>query len=281
MKPDGDLILLDSLRFINNTFLSMPLEEPLPITYRKVFAGLVGKLKSYAHCSHGLHLMGNVIFDQDNNPVMIETNYLCVSPGSDKYLLQALKICTDAEKNYIDNQLPQYVSLTCKNPVKADEWYAHLKRLLADCPKCSPIVHSSLGWVHFFEEFNEQSAESASKEAVLQDINRSTDKVLVIVLSDPTQRRPCGQLGTVLLWNTTANEKAKVHCEVRFTRLKTAVRHLSVFISQLLQSQYGVKNDIYLYQSGIKNETRPKLSEIESESDLNLTDNRSELLVTG
>jgi hypothetical protein len=280
MKPDGDLILLDSLQFINNTFLSIPLEEPLPITYRKVFAGLVGKLKSYAHCSHGLHLMGNVIFDQDKNPVMIETNYLYVRPGSDKYFLQAPKIYKDAEKNYVDNQLPQYVPLTCKNPVKADGWYARLKRLLADCPKCSPTVRSSSGWVHFFEKFNEQSAESVSKGAVLQDIHRSTDKILVMVLSDPTQMRPCGQLGTVLLWNT-ADEKIKVHCKMRFTRLKTAVRHLSVFISQLLQSQYGVQNDIYLYQSEINNETRPKFNEIESEPDLNVTDNRPELLVTG
>jgi hypothetical protein len=221
--------------------------------------------------------MGKVIFDQDKNPVTIDTNYLYVSPESDKFLLQPPKIYNGTEKHRVNNRLPQYVPFICETPVKTDGWYARLKRLLADCPKCTPTARSSTGWVQFFEEFN---AQSTSKGAVLQNINRSTDKLFVIVLSNPTHKRPCGQLGTVLLWNRT-DENIKARCEMRIRRLKTAATYLSVFISQLLKSQYSVQNDIYPYQSETDHNIRPRLSEIKCEPDPNFAENKPELSVTG
>jgi hypothetical protein len=279
MRLHKDLILLDSLRFINNTFISMPLDAPLPIIYRNIFAVLIRKLKLYAYCSHGLHLMGKVIFDQDKNPVTIKTEYLYISRGSEKDLSQDPKLCNGAEKDGVNSQLPQYVPFTCKNPAKNDRWYSRLKRLLRDCPKYSPIMCSSSEWLHLFNEFKAQSPRSTSNEAVLHDINYSTDKLLVIVLSNPTLKHPCGQLGTVLLWNR-ADEKVKAHYGMRFGRLKTAVKYLSVYISQLLKSQHGVPNDIYPIHSGVNDKTLLKLSEIKHEFGLTFTDDNPKLTVT-
>lgn len=245
MTSKGEWILIDTLQFIDNVFASLATDEPLHITYRRLFSAVVGKLKIYARCSHGLHLMGNIMFGRDGESNTAETDHIYLDPDSEWYLGQALMTRHGSQDADVDSQLPPCTHRRYGETWQADGLKSRLNGLLEKCPMFSPVVNQFTAWEELFSSLGGDPSTLLNGGIPSNGIDCAGSEVLVISLSDPTGNLLCGQLGTILLWNQGAEPLERV-CRDRGERLKSAAKTLSVFVSRLLTSQFGVREDTYL-----------------------------------
>src|SRR3954470_22586337 len=107
---EGHWIVLDSHQYLNNLLSHVSHDERLDVLFRRIFSTALGKMMRYAACTHGIHLMSNVISRSDGAVETLELDYLYLTPSDQPYLLRALHTRQpSSDKTMNDDGLPRYV----------------------------------------------------------------------------------------------------------------------------------------------------------------------------
>lgn len=247
-QPNGHWILLDALQFVNNLFLSIRPDEPLPLALRHSFAEMIGKLMMYSGATHGLHILCNVVPGADGSIGVFEMDHLYVNKAVGRYLKCALEERQGSGTVYsCEIDLPQYFRTTENDYHKAKGLQSDMLALLSECPTSSVVIQERRSWSRIITILNAARSGGGAVAAMSRSslVECKADSVFVVTLSGLTEKLPAGRLGTLLLWDNGPLDAKQVYSS-RGERLSLAAKIFSVFVSRLLEAHYGTTIDTYL-----------------------------------
>ena len=237
MPPTRDWVLLDSLQFVNNFFVTLKFDDPLDVTVRRMFTDVVGKLAQYSGCSHGMHLLSNVLNAAPDTPTLIEMDHIYVEAIEHEYLGESLSCRQSGKACNLSSALPEYCRKREEDTLRFKAILDRLGRGTRFVPECADQGE----WKPLLDSFDE-----GRSGVGLTQIDCRSSHVIGIPLSDSTPTLPSGRLGTILLWNNSDDIYLPDLVARYEEKLILASKMLSVFMERLLESHYGVRGDTYL-----------------------------------
>ncbi len=247
-QAEGHWILLDALQFVNNLFLCVRPDEPLPVALRHIFTEVMGKLMMYSGATHGLHILCNTVPGPDASIGIFEIDHLYVDKSVARYLKCALEGRQGAGAVYSrELALPEYARATEGDYHKAKGLQSDVFTLLSRCSTNSVVVQDRRSWSRIMTILNtaRRGPDVSLATSTSPLIECNSDKVFVVPLSGLSQKLPAGRLGTLLLWNNGKFDPIQID-NVRGERLSLATKIFSVFIARLLETHYGATSETYL-----------------------------------
>jgi len=245
MPSSGHWILTDSLFFVNNLFLYGKNDEPLGFLLRRIYSGVVGKMMSYAECTHGIHFFANTMSDDNGHIQGLEFDHLYLDVSTSEYLGKALyeRQPTTSSGCVTDHGLPCYVRRSVTNHFEARGIHTDLFNRLTSCPVCFSTLQKRSEWQPLFDFLNDNSqGDHPDGQSV---VDCQGDNVLVIPLATPSTKLPAGSLGTILLWGDR-RIGTKTSLLSRGERLIAPTKVISVFLQRLFESHHRMTCDTYL-----------------------------------
>jgi class 3 adenylate cyclase len=254
MSPDRHWTLIDSLQFINNLSLSLPVDEQLNIVIRRLFTEISGKLMLYSGCNQALHILSNAISDEVGELSGFELSALKVDENARSYLDLALEARHGANLPEIKEHLPEYISLRAEGFVGRGIQSNLCDNLAGQDTPCFPVVQKAKQWDDIFRHVNKEIHALKDSDGQ-QPIHCKASFLLVIPLSRSSRKLPNGSLGTILLWDDEIKDKRDQWMLLE-ERLLLASKFFTAFTHQLLTSRYGVTEETYLPSFQIPGERR-------------------------